>query len=119
MMQACVADGFVDYQISRTVSEKGSTSLFRNFISSRNGQLGIVWIFPFVEAAFILHIVFQHFPDVVLEKWIPWPLKGLVLGKDHPSNCNRNDDEGAAVNGSDRQGRDIESAGGGDVVGSD
>ena len=87
--------------------------------TQRKGQLGIVWIFPFVGAAFVLHLVFQHYPDAIPEKWIPWPLKGLVYGKEYPGNRNRDDDEGAVLNGSYRQGRHIGSDGGGDAGGSD
>ena len=85
----------------------------------RKGQLVIVWLFPIVGAAFILRLLFQHYPDAIPEKWIPWPFRGLVYGKEHPRNRSRNEDESPAVNCSHLQGRGNGSGAGGDGGGSD
>ena len=80
----------------------------------RKGQLVIIWLFPFVGAGFILHLVFQHYPDAIPRKWIPWPFKGLVYGKDHSRNKNRNDDDSVAINGSINRSNRYDSDIGGD-----
>lgn len=77
--------------------------------AQRKGQLVIIWLGPFVGAGFILHLVFQHYPNAIPEKWIPWPFKGLIYGKGLQRNRDRNDDESTAVNGAVDRSRRFES----------
>ena len=64
----------------------------------RNGQTVLVWLFPFVGATFILHLVFEHYPNAIPKAWIPWPFKKIVYGKNHKENRNRDEDESPAIN---------------------
>ena len=85
----------------------------------RKGQLAIIWLFPFIGAGFILHLVIQHYPDAIPKEWIPCPLKSLVYGKEPKRNRNRNDDDSVAVNGSVNRSSSFESDIGGDGGGGD
>lgn len=63
----------------------------------RNAQIIIVLIVPFFGAALILHFVNQHSPDVIPQKWIPWPLRSLIFSKPRPRNKNRDDNENSGI----------------------
>jgi len=80
--------------------------------TQRKGQLAIVWLIPFFGAAFILHLVFEHHPQAIPKKWIPWPFRHLIYGEERPRNRIRNDDDSAATNGSTNRGRETGSDGG-------
>jgi len=57
-------------------------------------QTVVVWLVPVFGAAFILHLVWQQYPDAIPKSWIPWPFKRLIYGKEKPRNRNRDDNEG-------------------------
>lgn len=60
----------------------------------------IVWLIPFIGAAFILHLVFEHYPQAIPRNWIPWPFKKMIFGSSIKPNKNRDDDEIDYVGGS-------------------
>ncbi len=85
----------------------------------RKGQTAIIWLFPFVGAAFVLHLIWQHHPEAIPKAWVPWPFKKPIYGEKNATNRNRNDDESAAINGSVHRSRDFHSGGNGESGGSD
>ena len=64
----------------------------------RKAQVTIVLLIPFIGASIVLHLVNAHSPDVIPRKWIPWPLRNLIIGKEPPRNSNRNDNDTDASN---------------------
>jgi hypothetical protein len=56
-------------------------------------QLIFVWVIPIIGAGFVLHLVFDHSPDVIPRSWIPWPFKGLIYGPKPKPNKNRDETE--------------------------
>ena len=59
----------------------------------RKAQMIIVLVIPFIGASIVLHLVNGHSPDVIPRKWIPWPLRNLIIGKERVRNSNRNDND--------------------------
>ena len=51
----------------------------------KKGQTVIVWLFPIVGAVFVLHLIWQHYPEAIPKTWIPWPLKNICLLYTSPS----------------------------------
>jgi len=62
-------------------------------------QTVVVWLVPVFGAAFILHLVWQQYPDAIPKSWIPWPFKRLIFGKKMTRNRNRDDNEGPGCDG--------------------
>ena len=62
-------------------------------------QSFIVWLIPFIGAAFVLHLVFEHHPQAIPRNWIPWPFKKMIFGKPVKPNKNRDDQEVDQVGG--------------------
>ena len=81
----------------------------------KNAQSLFIWLIPIIGSGFILKLVFEHSPDAIPKKWIPWPFKGMVYGKQKKPNKNRDDREIDAVCHRSRRGNDF----GGDSSGSD
>jgi len=79
----------------------------------KKGQTVIVWLFPIVGAVFVLHLIWQHYPEAIPKTWIPWPLKNIVFGNRVSPNRNRNDNENDGINGSVKRDHYFESDGGG------
>lgn len=65
----------------------------------KGAQLFFVWLIPFIGASFVIHLVYEHSPEAVPKKWIPWPFKKLIYGKPINPNSNRNDNEIDAYGG--------------------
>ena len=59
----------------------------------KKAQFIIVWLFPFIDASIILHLIFEHSPNAIPKKWIPWPFKGMIFGKDIKPNKDRDENE--------------------------
>jgi len=58
------------------------------------GQLIFVWLIPFLGAAFVLKLVFEHSPEAIPRSWIPWPFKKLIF---NPPIKNRGGEGGIEV----------------------
>ena len=56
-------------------------------------QLLIAWIVPIFGASFITHLVYEHSPEAVPLRLIPWPFKTWIAGKDPKPNRNRDERE--------------------------
>jgi len=65
----------------------------------KTSQIIICWVIPIIGATFILHLIWQHYPDVIPRSWVPWPFKGMVFGKPSKPNQNRDENEGPAIDG--------------------
>lgn len=42
----------------------------------------VVILLPYLGAAFILKLVYEHSPEVVLRFFIPWPFKNMIVDKE-------------------------------------
>ena len=64
---------------------------YDHFLTSfqKKAQLILVWLFPFIGASVILHIVFDHEPEAIPKSLIPWPFKSIIYGKANKLNKNR------------------------------
>lgn len=60
-------------------------------------QIIFVWLLPFLGSAFVLHLIWQHYPSAIPKAWIPWPFKKMIFGKAPPPNPNPNRDEDSWV----------------------
>jgi len=69
----------------------------------KNAQTVFLWLIPIFGSSFVLHLVWEHYPDAIPDSWIPWPFKKIIFGKEPPNNKNRDDDDSAAINGSINQ----------------
>ena len=85
----------------------------------RKAQTIFIWLIPFLGAAFVLHLVWQHYPDAIPKNWIPWPFRKMIYGKNAPPNKNRNDYDCTDTTGSVNRRNDSNSWGGGDGGGGD
>ena len=47
----------------------------------RNAQYILIWFLPFIGASTVLFFVYQHSPNAIPKKWIPWPFKVIIFGK--------------------------------------
>ena len=81
----------------------------------KKAQIIIVLIVPLFGAALVLHLVYQHAPEAIPKRLIPWPLRSLVLGKKIPRNRNRdnNQEDGVDLSVSSRQDSHFGSGSGG------
>jgi hypothetical protein len=74
-------------------------------------QTFIVWLVPFFGAAFVLHLVSEHYPQAIPRNWIPWPFKKMVFGAKVKPNKSRDDREidhvGGSRNHSARESHDV------------
>jgi len=59
----------------------------------KKAQTILIWLVPFLGASFVLHMVFQHSPEAIPKKLIPWPFKQAIYGKRTQSNCNPEENE--------------------------
>lgn len=59
----------------------------------KNAQTVIVWLLPLIGSSFVLHLTWQHYPDAIPKKWIPWPFKRIIFGKPIKRNMNRAGDQ--------------------------
>ena len=59
----------------------------------------IVWLIPFIGAGFVLHLVFEHYPQAIPRNFIPWPFKKMIFGSLAKPNNNRDDNEVDYVGG--------------------
>jgi len=59
----------------------------------KKAQTVFVWLIPFVGSSFVLHMVFQHSPEAIPKKLIPWPFKQAIYGKRANSNLNPEENE--------------------------
>ena len=66
-------------------------------------QTIIVWLVPCFGAAFVLHLIWQQYPDAIPRHWIPWPFKGMIYGKPYLPNPNSDEDSWGIAAGSDRR----------------
>ena len=41
----------------------------------KKAQTILVWLLPFIGASLVLHMVFDHSPEAIPKKLIPWPFK--------------------------------------------
>lgn len=57
------------------------------------GQSLFVWLIPYVGAGLVLKFVYEHSPEAIPKTWIPWPLKGIIYGKEAAPNQNRDEVE--------------------------
>lgn len=57
----------------------------------KKAQLIFVWLIPYLGASFVLHMVFDHSPEAIPEKLIPWPFKKIIYGKPPKDNKHRHD----------------------------
>jgi len=81
----------------------------------RVAQFIFVWVVPYVGASIVLRIVYEHSPNTIPRKWIPWPFKNLIywpLIKSNPLRDDREPEDGKVKNNS--AGTDFSSDGGGD-----
>lgn len=39
-----------------------------------------VWLIPFIGAAFVLKLVYEHSPEAIPKFWIPWPFRKIIFG---------------------------------------
>lgn len=56
-------------------------------------QSFIVWLVPFIGASFVLHLVFEHYPQAIPRSWIPWPFKKMIYEDPPKPNKNRDENE--------------------------
>lgn len=40
-------------------------------------QTIIIWLIPYLGAAFVLQLIWQQYPSAIPETWIPWPFKKM------------------------------------------
>ena len=86
--------------------------------TQRITQSVIVWLLPFIGASFILHLIFEHYPDAIPRNWIPWPFQRMVFGAQVKPNKSRDEREidhvGGGRNRSAREAHDAHDSGDGD-----
>lgn len=46
----------------------------------KKAQAIFVWLIPFIGASFVLRMVYDHSPDAIPTKLIPWPFKRIIYG---------------------------------------
>ena len=56
-------------------------------------QWTIAWVIPLIGASFVLHLVYEHSPEAIPKKWIPWPFKGMIFGKPAKPNEYRSEND--------------------------
>lgn len=61
--------------------------------TQRIAQSLVVWAVPFIGAGFILHLVFEHYPQAISRSWIPWPFNKMIYGTPPAPNKNRDENE--------------------------
>jgi hypothetical protein len=59
----------------------------------------VIWTFPLIGAAFVLHLVWEQYPEAIPQSWIPWLFKRMIFGRLPPSNRNRDDNDWPGVEG--------------------
>lgn len=77
-------------------------------------QTIIVWLIPYLGSAFVLHLIWQHSPRAIPEKWLPRPFRNLIYGRAIPPNRNRDEDSWMPLSGSHQRHRHDDSFGGND-----
>ena len=85
-------------------------------------QIAAAWVLPVVGPLLTLYLIAQHSPELIQKKWIPWPFRNIVFGRNFRPNANRNenDDSGIDLRAAHRQEQRIEeSIGSGGGGGSD
>ena len=83
----------------------------------RKAQIIIVWLVPFLGASLILYLVAQHSPEAMPRKWVPWPFRSLVHGRDRERHKYRDENEDSGIDLALSQRRDEFSHGGGGMDG--
>ena len=68
----------------------------------RIAQYLFVWVIPFFGASFIIHLIFDHSPEIIPRNWIPWPFKKLIYGKEIEPNKNRTEENEDIINAAGR-----------------
>jgi len=54
-------------------------------------QTILIWLVPYLGSSIVLHMVFDHSPEAIPQKLIPWPFKKLIYGKNIKENKHRHD----------------------------
>lgn len=68
-------------------------------------QIVIAWAVPFIGSAFVLHLIWEQYPEAIPKSWIPWPFKQMIFGEAPPPNQERDNYEGPGIEGSHNFGR--------------
>jgi len=68
--------------------------------SQKVAQFIFVLVIPFVGSVVVLRIVYDHSPDLISRRLIPWPFKNIICGMPIKENRDRDDDEVDGVSGS-------------------
>lgn len=55
----------------------------------RNSQFIIIWLIPFLGASTVLYFVCEHSPQAIPKKWVPWPFRSLIFGRQIAPGRNR------------------------------
>ena len=71
----------------------------------RLAQYLFVWLIPLFGASFIIHLIFEHSPEVIPTNWIPWPFKKLIYGREIKPNRNRSEENGDIIAAAGRSSR--------------
>jgi len=60
----------------------------------KKSQIIIVLLLPYIGASLVLHMVFDHSPEAIPKKLIPWPFKKIIYGKPPRPNKNSGNESG-------------------------
>ncbi len=65
-------------------------------------------VVPLFGAMVVLHLVYQHHPEVVSKSLVPWPIRTVIFGGSIPANTLRDEREGPFIGGYDRLNRKLD-----------
>ena len=86
--------------LSLYLSSLTAISLFRDSTlnpTQRIAQLFVSLLIPIFGSVLVLHLIAQHSPEVIPDKFLPWPLRSFVFGNHQRRNRNRNENIDNAV----------------------
>ena len=55
----------------------------------KKAQAIFVWLIPFIGASFVLRMVYEHSPEAIPKKLIPWPFKKIIYGRPDKRDSNK------------------------------
>jgi len=63
-------------------------------------QFIFVLVIPFIGSTVVLHIIYEHSPNLIPRRLIPWPFKNIICGPAIKPNRDRDDNLVDGVSGS-------------------
>ena len=78
----------------------------------KKAQAIFVWLIPFIGASFVLRMVYEHSPEAIPTKLIPWPFKKIIYGRPDKRDSNTQS-SGVGYDGGGSSGSSGDGGGGG------